>query len=189
MLVWFSIKAPKTYITRTFIKTKKNLQSWYSIKIFYDSIIANGKYKINIFSLRLPRSLSLSISYFLLFFLPFGPLSLSLSPSFKALYQSWVGLWHWLSGSRSAWVLIEWVVQQWRSVWGCDEVVHGGDGRGHDVARSGGLWQRWVSFDFGWVLIRFGVDSDSDGVLILIFCYGFLIGWILIGWTLVGFWI
>ena len=33
------------------------------------------------------------------------------------------------------------------------------------------------------------MDSDSDGVLILIFCYGFLIGWILIGWTLVGFWI
>ena len=33
-------------------------------------------------------------------------------------------------------------MQQWRSVLGCDEVVHGGDGRGHDVARSGGLWQR-----------------------------------------------
>ena len=33
------------------------------------------------------------------------------------------------------------------------------------------------------------MDSDSDGVLILIFCYGFLIGWILIGWTLVAFWI
>ena len=36
---------------------------------------------------------------------------------------------------------------------------------------------RWVmadvSFDCAWVLMGFGVDFDSNGVLILIFCYGF----------------
>ena len=31
-----------------------------------------------------------------------------------------------------------------------------------------------MGFDFGWVPMGFRVDSDFDGVWILIFCYGFL---------------
>jgi len=38
---------------------------------------------------------------------------------------------------------------------GHGKVVHGGDGRGHGVARSSGSWQWWVGFDFGWVLMGF----------------------------------
>ena len=49
-----------------------------------------------------------------------------------------------------------------------------------------------MGFD-GWVQMEFGVVSDSDGVWILIFCYGFLffgfgwldfLLWIFVFWTL-----
>ena len=51
-----------------------------------------------------------------------------------------------------------------------------------------------MDFDFGWVLMGFGVDSDFDGVWILIFCNGFcfldLDGWIFCyGFLFFGLWI
>ena len=52
-----------------------------------------------------------------------------------------------------------------------------------------------MGFDFGWVPMGFTVDSDSNGVSILIFFYGFLffgfgfgwldfLLWIFVFWTL-----
>ena len=39
-----------------------------------------------------------------------------------------------------------------------------------------------MGFDFGWVLMGFRVDSDSNGVSILIFFYGFLFFGFGFGW-------
>ena len=42
-----------------------------------------------------------------------------------------------------------------------------------------------------WVLMGFRLDSNFDGVLIFIFCYGFLFfgfGWLDFGFQLVGLW-
>ena len=39
-----------------------------------------------------------------------------------------------------------------------------------------------MGFDYVWVLMGLGVDSEFDGVLILIFCYGFWAGFDFLLW-------
>ena len=46
-----------------------------------------------------------------------------------------------------------------------------------------------MGFDFGWVYIEFGVDSNFDGVWILIFYYAFLFFGFVFGWLDFLLWI